>query len=183
MSVDRLLRDAWDLSNTGTSVDIRTSATAWYFVGASMLFLPAAVRGPICLVLIILTLAVPGLIQRVLRVQVPNVLGAHFSILCWSVVAVLSFLAVSAYLAYSVMAPELYRRLEKCRLDRYFRYNMVRSFAFYSNRCEGALILGWSLSKKIHIQLYYLHHLCDSIYVTLHCKINFHFQIRWNPEC
>jgi hypothetical protein len=32
------------------------------------------------------------------------------------------------------LAPRLQAHYEQSKLDRYFRYNMVRSFAYYSNR-------------------------------------------------
>jgi len=126
--------DVWDLSNTGTSVDERTPAAAWGIVGASVLFLPAAVSSIITPSPKIASLDVCFLTPGPLCAQVPSLLGAHFLVPAWGAVAVLSFLAIATYLAFSVMAPELQRRLEKSRLDRYFRYNMVRSFAFYSNR-------------------------------------------------
>ncbi len=34
------------------------------------------------------------------------------------------------------MTPVLQRQREQSRDDRYFRYNMVRSIAYYSNRCD-----------------------------------------------
>ena len=59
----------------------------------------------------------------------------------WWVGAALCLTAAVAYLVHSAMAPELQRRMEQSRMDRYFRYNMVRSFAFYSNRLVGRLIV------------------------------------------
>ena len=61
-------------------------------------------------------------------------LGVQHMLPAWAVGAGLFFLAVVAYLAYSVLAPDVLQQIEKNRLDRYFRYNMVRSFAYYSNR-------------------------------------------------
>ena len=55
-------------------------------------------------------------------------LGVQHMLPAWAVGAGLFFLAVVAYLAYSVLAPDVIQQIEKNRLDRYFRYNMVRSF-------------------------------------------------------
>lgn len=68
------------------------------------------------------------------NMQVPALLGVQHMLPAWAVGAGLFSLAVVAYLAYSVMAPDMLQQFEKNRLDRYFRYNMVRSFAYYSNR-------------------------------------------------
>ena len=68
------------------------------------------------------------------NLQIPAMLGVQHMLPAWAVGAGLFFVAVMAYLAYSVLAPDVLQQIEKNRLDRYFRYNMVRSFAYYSNR-------------------------------------------------
>ena len=66
--------------------------------------------------------------------QIPDVFGVQYMAPAWGVGAVLCLTAAAAYLTHSALAPEIQRRMEQSRMDRYFRYNMVRSFAFYSNR-------------------------------------------------
>ena len=112
LSTDKLLTDAWELVATGTTTDSGTPSLAWPMVYAAALFLPVAI---------------------------PEVLGAQHMSPAWAVGAAICLLATAAYLAYSALAPEIQRRMEQSRMDRYFRYNMVRSFAYYSNRYGGIL--------------------------------------------
>ncbi|GAX79474.1 hypothetical protein CEUSTIGMA_g6915.t1 [Chlamydomonas eustigma] len=49
------------------------------------------------------------------------------------------YITAAAFLIYQGLAPRIQEHNDKSKQDRYFRYNMVRSFAYYSNRYGGIL--------------------------------------------
>eukprot|EP00195_Chlamydomonas_chlamydogama_P008284 CAMPEP_0202907840 /NCGR_PEP_ID=MMETSP1392-20130828/44030_1 /ASSEMBLY_ACC=CAM_ASM_000868 /TAXON_ID=225041 /ORGANISM="Chlamydomonas chlamydogama, Strain SAG 11-48b" /LENGTH=658 /DNA_ID=CAMNT_0049596907 /DNA_START=142 /DNA_END=2115 /DNA_ORIENTATION=+ len=120
-AVNKLLRNPCDLAQTGVSTDPSTPGYAWYAMAS---------------------------VGCYLLVQTPAVFGATDLRPAYILGSVLSLLAAVLYLTYQVMGTEYARRNEESRRSRYFRYNIVRSLAYYSNRYGGILQPDGSLNTE-----------------------------------